>query len=53
MNKDLLAQAKQLVYLERHVEKLEQKVTATMQKQEKMQYKLNDTKEILNKMENK
>lgn len=53
MNKDLLAQAKQLVSLERHVEKLEQKVTATMQKQEKMQYKLNDTKEILNKMENK
>lgn len=53
MNKDLMAQAKQLVSLEKHVDKLENKVRTTFEKQEKMQYKLNDTKDILNKMENK
>lgn len=53
MNKDLIAQAKQLVSLEKHVDKLESKVRTTFEKQEKMQYKLNDTKDILNKMENK
>lgn len=53
MNKDLMAQAKQLVSLEKHVDKLESKVRTTFEKQEKMQYKLNDTKDILNKMENK
>lgn len=53
MNKDLIAQAKQLVSLEKHVDKLENKVRTTFEKQEKMQYKLNDTKDILNKMENK
>ena len=53
MNKDLMAQAKQLVSLEKHVDKLESKVRTTFEKQENMQYKLNDTKDILNKMENK
>lgn len=53
MNKDLIAQAKQLVSLEKYVDKLESKVRTTFEKQEKMQYKLNDTKDILNKMENK
>ena len=53
INKDLIAQAKQLVSLEKHVDKLESKVRTTFEKQEKMQYKLNDTKDILNKMENK
>ena len=53
MNKDLIAQAKKLVSLEKHVDKLESKVRKTFEKQEKMQYKLNDTKDILNKMENK
>lgn len=53
MNKDLIAQAKQLVSLERHVDKLENKVRTTSEKQEKMQNKLNKIQDILDKMENK
>lgn len=53
MNKDLIAQAKQLVSLERHVDKLGNKTRTTLEKQEKMQFKLNDINGKLSKMENK
>lgn len=53
MKDDLIAQAKDLTRLERRVCKLETKTTKTLEKQDKMQSKLNQTKDIVNNMENK
>lgn len=53
MKKDLIAQAKDLTQLEKRIFKLENKTTKTLEKQEKMQIKLNQANDIVNNMETK
>lgn len=53
MKNNLKIQVKQLTSLEKRVDKLEDKTRVMLEKQDKIQAKLDDTKAILERMENK